>query len=214
MAFIEEQFYHVYNRGIENKIIFPSEKDYLRFYKGLNLFNSSIPVEFRRQFQSAEVRPPRKLVHIVSYCLMKDHVHLLIKIITPEGTTQFLRKLFGGYTMYFNTKYKRKGVLFQSRSKSKHINDNLYLDQILRYINLNPLDYFDINWRKHKVKNIKKAKSFIFNYPWSSIKGIIEEKEDFILSKEIIKEFIPSKRDFLNSLLSWSSEKFDVYSEF
>jgi hypothetical protein len=124
----------------------------------------------------------------------------LVKIITPGGATQFFRKLFGGYTMYFNTKYKRKGVLFQSRSKSKHINDNLYLDQILRYINLNPLDYFDINWRKHKVKNIKKAKNFIFDYSWSGIRGIVEEKEDPILSKEVIKEFIPSKRDFLKEI--------------
>jgi hypothetical protein len=75
------------------------------------------------------------------------------------------------------------------------------------------LDYFDTNWRKHKLKNIKKANKFLLDYPWSSIKGIINEKKDLVLSEEIVKEFIPFKKDFMNSLLSWSSEDFHNLSE-
>jgi putative transposase len=214
MRFAPNEFYHIVNRGNDGKIIFPQKSDYLRFLEGLKLFNSPIPIELRRAEIGSPQSQDKKLVHLISYCLMKDHIHLLLKVINPEDTSKFIKKVFIGYTMYFNTKYQRHGVLFQGKSKSKHIKDWIYLNQVLRYIHLNPLDYIDIRWREHGVKNAKKIKNPLLEYPWSSIKGILREKNDPILSEMLIKEFIPQKEEFIDSLLSWSSQNFDEPIDF
>ncbi|MFC1625352.1 transposase [Patescibacteria group bacterium] len=219
MRFATNEFYHIFNRGVDNKIIFPKKSDYSRFLKGLLFFNSTYPIELRhfkneKNLDITEIVSPEKLVDIISYCLMKDHVHLLIKVTTPESASEFIRKLFIGYTMYFNTKYERKGVIFQGRSKSKHIDDWIYMEHVLRYIHLNPADYLNISWRKHGIKNTKEIKNHILNYPWSSINELFEEKENTIISQRAAREFLPNKREFINSMLDWSSKDFEKTKDF
>jgi len=216
MRFAAGEYYHIVNRGVDGRAIFINPEDYVRFLKGLHIFNSSQPKELR--FSHSEIRSPRamdgkKLVDVVSYCLMKNHVHVLLKAVHPEKTALFLQKNFIGYTMYFNLKYKRRGVLFQGRTKAKHINEGVYLDHILRYIHLNPLDYHDRRWREHGVKDIRRAKTAVLNYPWSSIKGVVGDIHDPILNLSIVRDLVPSKKEFIHDLLSWSSDLGDPISE-
>lgn len=214
MRFAPDEFYHIVNRGVDGKTIFPQKSDYERFLKGLKEFNSPHPKELR--FTRSEVVSPRttkiskqeKLVDIVCYCLMKNHIHVLIRVISPEKAAQFLQKLFIGYTMYFNTKYKRKGVLFQGRTKAQHVDDGIYFDHVLRYIHLNPLDYTDKKWREHGVKNIRVAREAILEYSWSSIRGCIGDEQNLIINNKLARGFVSSKRNFLDSMLSWSSENY------
>ena len=69
------------------------------------------------------------LVQIICYCLNPNHYHLLLKEIKDGGISEFMKRVGGGYTWYFNNKHKRSGTLFQGRFKSVHIksNEQLYM---------------------------------------------------------------------------------------
>jgi putative transposase len=121
MRFAKGEFYHIYNRGVEGRDIFLDDYDYKRFMHGLSAFNVDALVRLRDDIKTDHVSAEYKLASVLSYVLMKNHVHLLVRCNGEARLSQFLQKLFGGYTMYFNVKYSRKGVLFQGKSKSKHI---------------------------------------------------------------------------------------------
>ncbi len=218
MRFASGEFYHIYNRGVEGRTIFMDSSDYQRFLKGLLFFNSEMPVEISTLPKNKEMRSPESpLVSIVSYVLMKNHIHLLIRCLNESSLSGFLKKIFIGYSMYFNAKYKRTGVLFQGRSKSKHITKDVYLKHLVNYIHLNPLDYIFTEWREQNVENIQRAKEVLFDYPWSSLKGTLEEKIDPILDYNTIKELFPNKEDLKLSLEEWLSaahlENKDIFIE-
>ena len=98
----------------------------------------------------------------------------LVKEIREKGITDFIRKCNTSIAKYINTKTGRKGPLFESRFKSKHIHSNDYLLRLSVYINLNPLDFLiGKDWRENKNKRLGKRKKKILNYPWSSAKHFI-----------------------------------------
>jgi putative transposase len=134
--FVSEHIYHLYNRGVEKRDIFLDRHDYLRFIHDLFEFNdteSVLPsnVRFalrnprgaaeRHLQQCLEVRPPnregnfrkaKRLIEVLSYCLMPNHFHLMVRQVEEGGITKFMQKLGTGYAMYFNQKYERVGGLF------------------------------------------------------------------------------------------------------
>jgi putative transposase len=142
VEFINEQYYHVYNRGVEKRDVFLNDSDYLRFLKSLNYFNQEEPI-FSLYWNDIKkkdlgVGPLKsKLVDIVAYCLNHNHFHLLLKQRIDGGISEFMKRLGAGYTGYFNHKHKRSGALFQGRFKSIHVNSNAYLLYLSAYINEN-----------------------------------------------------------------------------
>ena len=79
----------------------------------------------------------KKLVNFICYRLNSNHYHLLLEQVADNGISEFMKRLGGGYTRYFNEKYKRSGVLFQGVFKSSNINSDEYLKHLSVYINLN-----------------------------------------------------------------------------
>jgi REP element-mobilizing transposase RayT len=75
---------------------------------------------------------------ICAYCLMKNHVHLLIRI-GQEDLQHFMRKVGAKYVYWYNWKYDRVGGLFQDRYKSEPVEDDGYFLTVLRYIHQNPV---------------------------------------------------------------------------
>jgi len=148
VEFTNDQYYHVYNRGVEKRKIFLDDSDYLRFLKSLNYFNQEEPI-FSLFWNDVKQKnlgvgslkslksKSRKLVDIVAYCLNPNHFHLLLKQKIDGGISEFMKRLGIGYTSYFNHKYQRTGVLFQGRTKSIHVNSNEYLLYLSAYINEN-----------------------------------------------------------------------------
>ncbi len=119
IQFVNNQFYHVFNRGVEKRKIFLDEKDYLRFIHDLyelNNVGAVLNVNFRFQKYggpaSIEDKPRERLVDIVSFCLMPNHFHFILKQVSDNGIARFMQKIGTAYAMYFNQKYKRSGVLF------------------------------------------------------------------------------------------------------
>src|SRR3989338_8132300 len=116
LKYINDNLYHVYNRGVDGRTIFMEDKDYLRFIHSLYEFNDRAPaLSYSLLFKRKEIlnKPEttrQLLVHILCFCLMPNHYHLILRQTTDDGIPKFMQKLGTGYTMYFNEKYKRSGV--------------------------------------------------------------------------------------------------------
>jgi len=77
-------------------------------------------------------------VAIVGYCLMTNHIHLLVLPMTFEGMVKFMKLLSQRYSQYFNRKYHRSGKLWENRYKIHPIDGEVY-HVVLRYIEKNPV---------------------------------------------------------------------------
>lgn len=171
--FINEHYYHIYNRGSEKRPIFESRRDYQRFLKTLKYYQIDGPKPKFSHFPSltvSELDSSKKMIEIIAYCLMPNHFHLLIKQIREKGITEFMSKFLNSYTKYYNTKYNRVGALLQGMFKAVLIENDEQLLHVSRYIHLNPVSSF-------LVKNLNQ-------YEWSSypeymtrVKGICSKEE-------------------------------------
>lgn len=131
------EIYHIFNRGVDKRIIFADQKDLDRFFLSMISFNSVEPIGslYEQSFLKDEIKQP--LVNFVAYNLLPNHFHLILEQVSEGGISQFMKRLQGGYTWYFNNKYKRSGSLFQGAFKSIHIDSNEYLLHVSAYVNLN-----------------------------------------------------------------------------
>ncbi len=174
--FVTGEYYHIYNRGVDKRIIFKLNKDYERFMILLHLANSdesfSIDELMNRQAlkfsEILSIPIDRTLVSIGSWSLMPNHFHLLLKQEIDGGITKFMRKIGTGYSMYFNIKYQRKGALFGGLFKSKLVADDNYLRHLFGYINLNALELEFPDWEKNISKPIDKMKKYLDSNRYSS----------------------------------------------
>ncbi len=167
--------YHMILRGVNRQNIFEDEEDAVRFLGTLKKFKKESEYE------------------IYAYCLMGNHIHILIK----EGKEDLgiaMRRIGASYVYWYNWKYERVGHLFQDRFKSEAVEDDKYLLTVLRYIHQNPL-------KAGLVKDIRE-------YKWSSyIEYLYRDSivnSDFILSlfdKDINKAVVMFKEfhDEVNS---------------
>lgn len=112
--------YHIILRGINRREIFHEDKDYRRFLEILAKYT-----------KESETK-----VH--GWCLMNNHVHLLI----GEGKEEIsatMKRIGVSFAWYYNRKYESTGHLFQDRFKSENVEDDKYLLTVIRYIHQNPL---------------------------------------------------------------------------
>ena len=113
-------YYHIINRGVEQRIVFKEAEDYEYFEELLCFYAKSYHITLH------------------NYCLMGNHYHLLIEI-EQENLSKFMRQLNANYAIYFNKKYRRSGHLWQGRFKSWYVTDEAYLYTLMLYIEQNPL---------------------------------------------------------------------------
>lgn len=136
-------YYHLYNRGVNKRLIFKDQKDYSTFLSYLQFYLSP-PLNL--QGQSLKVSPSRKPnnyageIELLAYCLMPNHFHLMLKQNSDHGISHFMSSVITKYVRYFNTRYKRIGPLFQGRYKAVRITDEYQFTYLTKYIHRNPLD--------------------------------------------------------------------------
>lgn len=141
ISFANGEVYHVFNRGVDKRIIFTDRYDMDRFFKSIIEFNVIDPIGSLYENSFLELggetaKLSGKLVNIVAYCLNFNHYHFILEQLVDGGISEFMKRL-GGYTWYFNNKYERSGSLFQGVFKSVHIDSNEYLLHVSAYVNLN-----------------------------------------------------------------------------
>lgn len=188
--FIQGEYYHIYNRGVDKREVFQDEYDIIRFLESMKKFNSVEPIgsiyasQFKKrgQIKKSNIKP---LVEFVCYCVNPNHYHFLLKEVTKNGISQFMKRLNGGYTKYFNEKYDRTGVLFQGVFKSKHVDSNEYLLHLSCYINL--------NYKVHKLRN--ETSKFIKS-SWDEYTKETKETKDTFCNKDIILGQFKAKQEY------------------
>jgi REP element-mobilizing transposase RayT len=155
--------HHVMMRGIEGSNIFRDDEDRRAFIDRMHSLVKETGT------------------HILAWVLMDNHVHLLI-ISGPVGLSSFMRRLLTGYAYNFNRRHKRSGHLFQNRYKSIVCDRDSYLQELVRYIHLNPL-------RANVVKTLNE----LDRYPWCGHGGLIRKAKDDRQEREIVLGFFGAK---------------------
>ena len=112
--------YHIMLRGINQQQIFEDSEDYNKFLQVLK--DSKAISEFK----------------IFAYCLMGNHIHLLIQE-QKEPIEQIMKRIATRFVYWYNIKYQRVGHLFQDRFKSEPVENDAYFLTVLRYIHQNPI---------------------------------------------------------------------------
>ncbi len=140
--FEEGEYYHIYNRGVDKRLIFLNDRERLRFVNTLYVLNHFLTIPFRFDILSLEPKelltPIPAHVDIVAGCLMPNHYHLMLKPEQKNGVSTFMHKIGTSYAHYFNTKHERTGRLFEGTFKAKHVDRHEYASYLTHYIHLNP----------------------------------------------------------------------------
>ena len=179
-SFLAQSFYHIISRGNNRQNIFLTKRDNIRYLKCLEKYAEKFNIK------------------IITYCLMPNHVHLLIKIGALLAIPEFMQALNTAYTKYFNARHSASGHLFEGPYKHVLIETDEYLVHLSRYIHLNPTS-------SGLVKTPE-------NYEWSSYRHFLNlEKSNFIEDSPVLTYFssenpIDDYKEFVESRVDHQKE--------
>ena len=151
--FSNSKDYHITIKGIDDRAIFYDKEDRIVFLEKLDVCKKKF--EFK----------------IFAYCLMGNHVHLVIEV-DNENLSKAIQSLMIRYVRYFNKKYGRKGPLVQNRFNSKNIEDSNYFLTVCRYVHRNP-----------EKAGIGKT----YNYEWSSYNEYVYDAK--LIDKDVLLQY-------------------------
>ena len=205
-TFAINEYNHLYNRGVEKRIIFLDNQDYKYFLYLIQICNSKKSLRIKKlnkEFERGET-----IVDIGAYVLMSNHFHILIKEKIENGISLYMLKLLTTYSMYFNKKYKRTGRLFEGVFKSKHVDNDNHLKYLYSYIHLNPAKIINKNWKEVQAKSVNELLKFVSEYKYSSLQEYENTKiqnERKILELSTFPPYFKSFEDHKNELFGWLS---------
>jgi len=181
---IENGHYHVYNRGVEKRLIFQDREDYTKFLYLLKIYLSP-PEELMKELPLLRIYIVQNNlnsdIELLSFCLMPNHFHFLLRQKNKGAMTKLMRRIATAYSIYFNKRHERIGPLFQSRFKASLIEGDEYLLHLSRYIHLNPLG----------------RGASLDEFEWSSYLYYLDKRHaDWLNVKNISEYFNNSKKNF------------------
>ncbi len=178
--FIVGEYYHIFNRGTDKRIIFNNDYDLTYFIDSIFISNQlQIIINRHSHIRNKNKKKSihaENLISIVAYCFLPNHFHLIVKELTKGSISKFMQKLGTSYTLYFNKKYDRNGVLFQGKFKATLLHELYPLELATTYVNL--------NYKYHKIDpktNIVKTSLFEF---------LGNEINEYICNKNEVKNII------------------------
>lgn len=194
---VTDQFYHVFNRGINHQPTFLDKLEYRRARLSIDFYRfSNLPTRLskfltlsnddRIKIMENLRKENDRLVDILAFCLMPNHFHFLLKQLKDKGISKFLGNFQNSYTRYFNTKTGRDGSLFLDQFKAVLIRTDEQLTHVSRYIHLNP-------FTSYVVKDLDS----LFKYPWLSLPEYVE-KESKICELDTIMSYFKTAKDYIN----------------
>lgn len=183
VPFVNNEYYHIFNRGVAKMPIFNNAFDCKHFLSTILYYQIDGPKPRFSFFRNKPISLEKnmKIVDIICYCLMPNHFHFMLRQKRENGITEFVSKLSNSYTKYFNIKNKRVGPLLQGEFRSAYVESNEQLLHLSRYIHLNPL----IGYVTKELRE----------YKWSSYPEYLGLNGS-ICSKEIVLEQFKSERDY------------------
>ncbi|MFH0804453.1 MAG: transposase [Candidatus Zambryskibacteria bacterium] len=184
-------FYHLFNRGDNKEIIFRDEQDYRAFlfrlglalgFEKKDLNECGITKSPKSRIRISGLKPNNFKLH--AFCLMPNHVHLLIEQCGEKSISRLLSRVFTSFSKYINLKHKRVGHVFQDKFKSNKIEKNPQLMLVSSYIHMNPV----------KDSLVNKPEE----YKWSSYNDFIINRKNPIIHKQFLTEVFGSTKNFIN----------------
>ena len=168
--FLEDTYHHLYNRGANKAKIFFDKNDCYYFLKKLK--------EYKQKYS----------IEVLCYCLMINHFHIFVRQTTRDKSIgNFVGDLTNSYTKTINKKYKRTGVIFESKTKNKIIYDDNNFTVLTKYILLNPI----------RAKLVTKFEDWEF----SSANDFLNNNKNSITDNTILKYF-RSVEDFKSYIMN------------
>lgn len=209
---MEQNFYHTFNRGVEKRKIFLENIDYLRGIHDFYEFNDAdAVVNLNRRFDGYPISINKtrgeKLVDVITWCLMPNHYHLFSTPKTENGLAKFHQKFGIGFSNYFNTKYKRSGVLFQGKYKKVRVISDSQMAQLVCYVHANPLDLWKPDWKERGLTSleIQNALKFLEKYRWSSHLDYLDIKNfpSLLSNNEFLINFFGGPKGYSEFFINW-----------
>lgn len=183
---VNNEVYHIFNRGIASMPIFLNKRGYQRALEIIFYYqNSNLPMKYSKFLKMSladraelldRLRVQQKwLVDVICYCLMSNHFHFLLRQKENNGISKFISNFTNSYTRYFNTKEERIGPIVQGKFKSVRIETEEQLLHVSRYIHLNP-------YTGYIVKTFQELEE----YPYSSFPEYIGKSQTNLCRKDLI----------------------------
>ncbi len=162
-------YYHIMTQGIGKEYIFNTHQDKKKIIKVL-----------KKYFVGDEVT-------IYAYCIMDNHLHLLVKSLNDEQLSTIMLKVNTSYAIYYNREHKRVGFVFRDRFRAEPVYDSYQMQNCVKYIHDNPLKAQIIN--------------DLNNYPYSSYNDYVNGN----VSSDIIND-IYGKEEYFDKLSGYQEE--------
>lgn len=225
--FANGEIYHVVIRRNGDKPLFLDIDDYYRGIFSIYELNTTKAVEIRLRRQArltekkrinngervSEVDKRDKLVEILAFCFMPNHIHLLMRQLKDKGISKFMNKLGAGYPAYFKKKHhlKERGYFFQGRFVSVHIKTDNQLIAAFVYIHTNPLALIEPKWKEGIVIDPKKAIEFLESYKWSSYQDYLGKKNfPSVVERNFLSEMIGDEKKVRTLINDWVGHKREI----
>ena len=212
--------------------MFEDINDYFRAIFSIYEFNNSNPVSilkrreerarFKKETQTRvglvglveEEDKRNKIVEVLAFCLMPNHIHLLVKQIVDGGVTKYMNKLGGGYAYYFKTKHdiKVKGHFYQDRFNAVHIKNDGQLQTVFTYIHTNPIALIEPGWKEKGILDPVKAKKFLEEeFRWSSYWDCLDKKNfPSVTERNFLLEVMGGMQGCKNAVDNWIDYKGEI----
>lgn len=196
--YLPDSFYHIYNRGVEKRIIFLDKQDYKVFIYYFELYLSpkeKIISKIKAKKNLTEDEKSLKIskilvlnnfynkIELLCFILMSNHFHIILKQREKNSMELFMHSLILKYVQYFNKKYERVGPLFQGRYRAVLIDKEEYLLHLNRYIHTN-------------IREILSKNQPLSSYQWSSYPAYLGKVNYSWLKKDYILNYFKKSNGF------------------
>lgn len=181
------EIYHVFNRSIGKEDILSSIRNlhhlfdlinYYQFPQNIRYSQYKILTKDYKKTYEENFKKQNLLVEIYSFAFMPNHYHFLLKQLSDNGIRTFIRIIQDSFAKYFNLKNDRNGGLFQSSFKAKRVETDEEFLHISRYIHLNPVSSFLIEYEE------------LAHYPYTSFPYYLDtNQKSFLNTREILGRF-------------------------
>lgn len=216
---VNNEIYHIVSRAVGDTVVYVDESDFYRGIFSIYEFNTNKKVEIwerrraRNIFKKNVGRPTShiseypderdKLVEVLAFSFMPNHLHLILKQLKDNGITEFMKKVSGGYAKYFNEKYQRMGHLF-NKFRAVHIEDDNQLRNAFLYVHVNLISIIEPGWKERGIKNPKKVKEFLENNKRHSYVDYLGKKTfPSVTQRDFFLEFMGGPEGCRAGIDSW-----------
>lgn len=208
---VTDSVVHVYNRGVKKLDIFRDQRDLFRLMYSLYYFNTShtMSPSWTRDVERSggmhtsawpeHWEPRTPLVSILAFTIMQNHFHLVLKECIDGGISKFMHRVGMGYSKFINEKYKESGSLFQGAYKSRRIDDDTDLQNLLVYTMIkNPFELYP-GGLTQACKEFDQAYAHTLGYPLTSLAEFIGHTKPAILDHNLLREIGSDPNTFKES---------------